>query len=87
MIYTSGMGMESGHDKHKDQAILAQVALAQMAAHTTDRHKAMEEWLAGGDDSLAAHFRKLIDEHPEVLAEAKDEPSMSELLEKVRTYH
>ncbi len=71
----------------KDPVILAQIELALLAAHTGDRKKAMGEWLEGGDESLAAHFRGYVETHPDDPLDVHDKSAAEALLEKIRTYH
>ena len=70
-----------------DPIIVAQVELALLAAHTEDRRQAMREWLEGGDDSLAAHFRGYVESHPDEPLDVHDKSAAEALLEKIRTYH
>jgi|GEM_PF-5144445 hypothetical protein len=71
----------------KDPRILAQITLAQIAFGTEDRRKAMAEWLAGGESSLAAHFREYVEAHPDEPLDVNNTDAMRKLLEKIRTYH
>ncbi len=82
------MGLESGRNEQpKDPRILVQVALAQMAFGADDHKKAMAQWLAGGEESLATHFREYVESHPDEQIHPEDPNEMRELLEKIRTYH
>ncbi len=81
------MGLESRQEQPKDPLIVAQVALAQLAFESEDRRAAMAHWLAGGDSSLAAHFREYVEAHPGEPIDAQDKAALQTLLEKIRTYH
>lgn len=82
------MGLESQRNEQaKDPLILAQLTLARIASGSADHKKAMTEWLAGGDSSLAARFREYVEAHPGERIEAHDVSAMKALLEKIRTYH
>ena len=92
IVYFLYMGLESnrsgqGSERMKDPTIVAQIELAQLAAGTEDHKAAMREWLDGGEESLAAHFREYIEKHPDEPLDVHDKSAMEALLEKIRTYH